>query len=73
LTLKALGGPRVAFNLASTAANITNLLSGAVALFAPTDHAAAEQALAAAVAKLAAGRSLASTLRAQKTVWHRLS
>jgi hypothetical protein len=68
-----LGGPRVAFNLASTAANITKMSSGAVALFAPTDGAVADQALAAAVARLAAGRSLASTLRAQKTVWHRLS
>jgi hypothetical protein len=49
------------------------MLSSAVARFAPTDSAAADQALAAAVAKLAAGRSLASTLRTQKTVWHRLS
>jgi len=49
------------------------MLSGAVALFALPARAATGQALAAAVAKLAAGRSLASTLRAQKTVWHRLS
>jgi hypothetical protein len=52
---------------------MTKMLSCAVALFAPTDRATAEQTLAAAVAKLTAGRSLASTLRAQKTVWHRLS
>lgn len=71
--IRALGGPRVSFNLASTAANMTKMLSCAVALFAPTDRATAEQTLAAAVAKLTAGRSLASTLRAQKTVWHRLS
>ncbi len=46
-----LGGLRVAFNLASTAANITTVLSGAIALFTPADRAAADQALAAVIAK----------------------
>jgi hypothetical protein len=49
------------------------MLSGAVALSAPTDRAAGDQPFAAAIAKFAAGRSLASTLWAQKSIRHRLS
>src|SRR5689334_10208964 len=68
-----LRGLGVAFNLASTAANITKVSPGAVAPFAATDRAAVDEPFFTAFAKLAAGRSLTSTLRAQKPIRHRLS